>query len=194
LDAADLADKHDVTFMRALNLFLAIGVVGLISVPVRTQQGTAVPIRDSHPATPRLLAGTRGTVFATIRGNALSATNAVLPNVPVRLRDARQGHIVTQQRTDKSGLFTFEQIEPGSYVVELTGDRGAVLAASNLINIGANETASTIVQLPARVTTAGMLSSHGISSLLAVLSSASAAGVLATSSTVDVSEDRPRVP
>lgn len=183
--------------MRALHLVLALGAVGLVSVPVRTQQPVAVAVRDTgapRTTAPRVLAGTRLTVFATIQGNALTATNGSLADAPIRLRDARFGRIVSEQRTDRAGLFTFQPVEPGSYVVELLGERGSVLAASDLINIGASETASTIVQLPARVPGGGMLSSRGAASLIAVLSSASAAGVLATSSTVDVSEDRPRVP
>jgi hypothetical protein len=178
--------------MRALHLILAAGVIALLSTPVRTQQPSAATVRAAAAGAPTsVLPGTRSAAFATIQGNALNAFNAVLPNAAVRLRDAERGRIVFEQRTDKSGLFTFQPVAPGAYVVELKDERGVVLAASDLITIGAGETATTIVQLPMRAAGAGLLSSHRMSSILAVLSSAGAAGVLATSSTTDVSAETP---
>ena len=57
--------------------------------------------------------------LTTIQGNALSSTNGPLNNVAVRLRDARFGTIVDTQVTDKSGLFAFKSLDPGSYIVEV---------------------------------------------------------------------------
>src|SRR5690349_18994361 len=120
--------------MRALHLVLAFGAIALLSTPVRTQQPRPIASAQGAATTerPRVLrAGGPGT--AGIRGNALTAMNTKLANVPVRLRDARNGGIVSEQRTDESGLFIFEPVQPGIYVVELKGDFGAVLAASDLI-------------------------------------------------------------
>jgi hypothetical protein len=181
--------------MRIFHVILMLGALALVSPPVRGQQKVAPAARDMaavRAVAPRVLPGTRASAFATIHGNALNSANVSLPDVPIRLRDARFGGIVAEQRTDRSGLFTFQPVDPGSYVAELIGDRGAVLAASDIINIASSETASAIVQLPVRVPV-GIMSSRGGASLLAIISSASAAGVLVTSPTVDVSEDRPRV-
>ena len=34
--------------------------------------------------------------------------------------------------TDKSGIFTFQKLEPGSYIVEIMADDQSILAASEL--------------------------------------------------------------
>src|SRR3989442_12823955 len=112
---------------------------------------TAVSPTNPTTSARRLLPGTRPNVFTTIQGNALSASNGGLPNVSVRLRDARFGHIVDSQVTDKSGLFAFRTVDPGSYIVELMGTDNAVIAASPMLNVTAGETVSAVVKLPFRI-------------------------------------------
>src|SRR6476659_1356508 len=124
--------------MRALHLLLAIRAIALLSTPVRTQQPRPAALRAPAVAAadaPKL-ADAGVTAPAVIQGNALTATNGKLPNAPVRLRDARNGGIVFEQRTDDAGQFTFQPVRPGIYVAELKGDFGAVLAASDLIPVG----------------------------------------------------------
>jgi hypothetical protein len=181
--------------MRALHLVLALGAIALLSTPVRTQQPRPAAARETGSAAERPRVANAGvTGPAVIRGNALTATNSKLANAPVRLRDARNGGIVFEQRTDESGLFTFQPVQPGIYVVELKGNFGAVLAASDLIPVGPGDTANTIVQLHDRPTAPGLLSGHRKSALLAVLASAGTVGVLAAAPTTDVSTETPKVP
>ncbi len=75
------------------------------------------------PVGPRSFRGLRKQRFATIQGNALDSRRGILPDSPVRLRDARSGRIIGAQRTDKSGQFEFRAVDPGSYIVELLGSR-----------------------------------------------------------------------
>jgi hypothetical protein len=129
---------------------------------------------------PQILPGTRANAFATIQGNALTATDGVLSDGFVRLRDARVGQIVEWQVTDGAGLFAFRSINPGSYVVEIVGeDEASVLAAGQVLNVGAGQVVSTIVKLPFR--TPGLAGIFGSSASSAdnVTSQAGAAGVLA---------------
>src|SRR5262245_7387872 len=108
--------------MRALHLVLAFGAITLLSTPVRTQQPTtAAPHEAAATAAKSRVADAGGAAPAIIQGNALSAANTRLPNAPVRLRDARKGGIVYEQRTEESGQFTFQPVPPGIYVVELKG-------------------------------------------------------------------------
>ena len=111
---------------------------------------------------PSLLPGTRPNVFTTIQGNALSSTNGVLPDTMVRLRDARAGRIVDTQTTDKSGLFAFKSVDPGSYIVELVGNDQSILAASQILNVNAGEAVSAVVKLPFRLPPFGGLLGHTI--------------------------------
>src|SRR5438045_1089161 len=78
---AQSADKQRDVFMRALNLLLAIGVIALLSTPVRSQQPGDAPARAAS--------GRSGIAPAIVRGNALTATSNPLPNAPIRVRDAR---------------------------------------------------------------------------------------------------------
>jgi len=146
----------------------------------------AVPARVGAPA---VLPGTPETAFSTIRGNALDSTNGILPDSPVRLRDARLGRIISTQRTDTSGLFEFRAVDPGSYIVELLGTTDTVLAASQLINVNAGEGVSTLVKLPFRLPPLGGLLGHTTAQAIAITSAAAATGVLNAATTTDVSSD-----
>jgi hypothetical protein len=115
-----------------------------------------------------------------IQGNALSSTNAALPNVAVRLRDARTGRIVAATRTDKSGLFTFRPVEPGSYIVELVGEDQRVLAAGEILNVNAGDAVSAVVKLPFRLQPYAGVLGHTAASAMLVTATAAATGVLAT--------------
>jgi hypothetical protein len=151
---------------------------------VRPNPG-AVVVTATAPAAvvrtlPRMLPGTRPSVFTTIQGNALTSTNGALPDSVVRLRDARSGRIVDTQLTDSSGLFAFRSIDPGSYIVEIMGNDQAVLGASQLLNVNAGEAISAVVKLPFRIPPFAGLFGHTLSQAAAVTSSAAASGVLST--------------
>jgi len=146
----------------------------------------AVPARAGAPA---VLPGTPETAFSTIRGNALDSTNGILPDSPVRLRDARLGRIISTQRTDTSGLFEFRAVDPGSYIVELLGATDKVLAASQLVNVNAGEVVSALVKLPFRLPPLGGLLGHTTAQAIAITSAAAATGVLNAATTTDVSSD-----
>jgi hypothetical protein len=92
----------------------------------------------------------RPDAFVTIQGYAKDSGNAALPNALIRLRDARFGHAVETKVADKTGAFSFLQIDPGNYVVELVGATDRAVAATHLISLNAGETASVVVKLPLR--------------------------------------------
>jgi hypothetical protein len=164
------------------------GVVRRSATPTVTagQARTAVPVRSGAPA---VLPGTPEAAFSTIRGSAIDSTNGILPDSPVRLRDARLGRIVGMQRTDKSGLFEFRAVDPGIYIVELLSDTDTVLAASQLINVNAGEAVSTLVKLPFRLPALGGLLGHTTTQAIAITSAAAATGVLYAATTTNVSSD-----
>ena len=83
------------------------------------------------------------------------------------------------QTTSKAGLFAFERMDPGSYIVELLGDDQAVVATSEILHINAGEAVSAVVKLPFRVPPFGGLLGHSVPSAVAIASAAAASGVLA---------------
>src|SRR3954470_21216516 len=98
------------------------------SPPLSAPQQTATVV-NSAPVTVTKAAVVRAkeNALTTIQGNALNSTNGQLSNVVVRLRDARFGRIVDSQLTDKSGMFAFKAIDPGSYVVEIISNDQSIL-------------------------------------------------------------------
>ena len=173
--------------MHRLGLGLCAATVLLAAVPAVAQ--TIDPARGVvRPAAPQsatsaLRPGPGMSTFVTIQGNALDATNGPLPEAAVRLRDARYGRILGSQITDHAGLFRFDSIEPGTYVVELVAKDQSVLAASQLLTVGAGETASAVVKLPFRVAPFAGIFGHTVQQAAAIAAAAAASGVLATNVT-----------
>jgi SdrD B-like protein len=162
--------------MRRASFFVATALFALGSVCVAGQQpGVATASRGAVR-----IAGNRIAQFsATIQGNALTSDNGQLANVTVRLRDARSGRIVDTQLTDKSGLFAFHGVEPGSYVVEImSSDKTSVLAASQLLNVNSGDALSAVVKLPLLSPFAGVLGGSPASAA-ALLAEAASSSVLA---------------
>ena len=105
--------------------------------------------------------------------------------------DGVSGRIVDTEITDKSGLFAFRNVDPGTYIVEMMGDESTVLAASQLLNVNAGEVVSAVVKLPFRVppfASAMGVNSTPTASLLAA--QAAANGVIAVATTTPVSPNQ----
>lgn len=181
---------------RILSIFVAIFVAsaltaaaqqsGKTSAPKAAASSTSKPTGATVPRSgPTLLPGTRPNVFTTIQGNAIDSMNGALANSVVRLRDARYGRIVDTTTTDRSGLFTFRSVDPGSYVVELVGNDQTTLAASQILNVSAGEAVSAVVKLPFRIPPFAGLLGHSAASAASVSSAAAATGLLGTIVTGD---------
>lgn len=163
-------------------------VAGSWSVSAQQQGVAAVPRTAAMSAAPRVLPGPRSNVLTTIQGNALNSTNGPMPDTFVRLRDARFGRVVETQITDKSGMFTFKVLDPGSYIVELMGKDQTLLAASQMLNVNAGDAVSAIVKLPFRVPPfAGLLGSSSTPTAALIASQAAATGIAAVVPTAPVS-------
>jgi len=160
--------------MHAIRL-IAVAVALLVAAESLAQSGGA-----SLVGIPAKAGAVRGEALAHIQGNALTSTGTALPDSVVRLRDARSGRIVATIRSDEAGLFAFHQVEPGSYIVELVGADAQVLAASQILDLNAGETASAIVKLPFRLQPYAGVLGHTVASALLVTATAAATGVLAS--------------
>jgi hypothetical protein len=177
--------------MRGLRFLGFCGIALLGATPVSAQHAGAATRAMTAPvrtAVPRVLPGTRESAFSTIKGNAIDSTGKALPHSMVRLRDASFGRVVDKQITDTTGLFAFRTVDPGPYVVELLGIDEKVLAASDLLNVGAGEAVSVVVQLPIGTSPFSAFLGHADPHAGAVMAAAGDSGVLATKVTgVDAS-------
>jgi hypothetical protein len=121
--------------------------------------GGGRPWADAAEA--RVRAATRGDVnAATVLGNAWKADNTPLPNARVRLRNVATGRAVASAIANESGQFTFTNVEPGSYAVELLNDQDRVIAIGQVFHIAQGETVATFVRLAARAPGLGGLFSN----------------------------------
>jgi hypothetical protein len=174
---------------RTLAIASALVIVGA-SWSVSAQPVSVGPRNVTKSTVPRL-PGSRSNVLTIIQGNALNSTNAPMPNTLVRLRDARFGRVVETQTTDKSGMFAFKVLDPGSYIVELLGNDQTLLAASQILNVNAGDAVSAIVKLPFRVTPfAGLLNSSIAPSAAMMATQAAATGIAAVVPTAPVSPNQ----
>jgi hypothetical protein len=158
----------------------ALAVIAASTLPLAAQQQFATAL----DAAPRVLASkAKQSALTMIQGNALDSTNGQLRNTIVRLRDARFGRIVDTQLTDKSGLFAFRAIDPGSYVVEIMANDQSILAASQLLTVNAGDAVSAIVKLPFRIPAlAGLATTPSSAAVIATQAVASSiAAVVPTS-------------
>jgi hypothetical protein len=134
-----------------MSRFLPVALVVVFaasSLPLVAQQQLA---SATGPVAKMAMPRPKGVGVGTIQGNALDSTNRKMVDARMRLRDARFGQIVDTQLTDKSGIFTFQKLDPGSYIVEIMADDQSILAASELLNVDGGQVVSAIVKLPFRV-------------------------------------------
>ncbi len=174
------------TLAAATALFVAAG-----SWSVAGQQSATVGTRPGAKSVVPRAAGARSNVLTVIQGNALNSANGPLPDMLVRLRDAHFGRVIETQLTDKSGMFEFKVVDPGTYIVELLGQNQRVLAASQILNVNAGDAVSAVVKLPSRMTPfAGLLSSAIAPSAAMLATQAAATGIAAVVPTAPVSPNR----
>jgi Prealbumin-like fold domain len=169
-----------------MKLSRSLAVIALVAgsiAPAIAQQSTS-PRLEVRTVAPRNPGIARAHGLAMIQGNALTATNAELPNVPVRLRDARFGNIVARQITDKSGTFVFRDLDPGTYIVEMLDADDSVVAASQILNINGGEALSAIVKLPLRPSAfSSLLGPSAVTTAAAVTTEAAASSILTVQTT-----------
>ncbi|HKB11804.1 MAG TPA: hypothetical protein VKD69_14175 [Vicinamibacterales bacterium] len=169
-------------------ILLATGTVSAGQLPVPKVPVTTTASVNSQSPMVRDVPTGRVRPFSTIQGNALDSANGQMPSTVVRLRDARFGRILDTELTDRSGLFEFRGIDPGSYIVELMGNDSSVLAASQILSVNAGEMVSAVVKLPIRTQTlADMLGANTTQTAAAIMTEAAANGIVAVAATDPVS-------
>ena len=177
---------------RLLSLATVLLIAGS-AFPLEAQQQAATAVNTVRSTVSKAaLARAKEHALTTIQGNALNASNGQMNGVVVRLRDARFGRIVDTQLTDKSGLFAFKAIDPGSYIVEIMSNDQSILAASQMLNVNAGQAVSAVVKLPFRIPPfAGILgSTTSTPTAAAVAAEAAASSVAAVVPTIPISPNR----
>jgi hypothetical protein len=176
---------------RPFSTLAALLLVSATSHVVAQQQGRTASAVTAPPNMAKILSSKAG-ALTTIQGNALDSNNGQLANVTVRLRDARFGRIVDTQYTDRSGMFAFKTLEPGTYVVEIVAeDDRTILGASQLLNVHGGEAISAVVKLPFRIPPfANLMGTATTQSAVGLALEAAATGVTALVPTAPISPNQ----
>jgi hypothetical protein len=89
-----------------------------------------------------------GARFNGIIGQARTALNAPVPFARLVLRNPVTGRIEARAVANDKGEFTFLDISPNGYVIELLGPNDSVFAASDLVSIDIGELREATVRMP----------------------------------------------
>lgn len=86
----------------------------------------------------------------TVRGVAWNSDNSAIPFAKVRLRNLDDGRVASIGQTTDNGQFSFGNVTPGPYAVELVAENGKVLAVSQSFSVEPGQTVSTVIRLTSR--------------------------------------------
>src|SRR5262245_41277191 len=124
-----------------------------------------------------------------LAGRAFTSSLQELPNARVQIRDLKTGELVNSTTSNPTGEFSFDNLKPGDYVVELADAAGHVEGISPPFTRGAARAARvSVVAVSSGAVAAGTgagfsLFGLGPVSSVAVLGAAGAAAVTAVVAT-----------
>jgi hypothetical protein len=101
---------------------------------------------------PQAVAVRGGRVNALV-GMARTSVNVPIPHAKLLLRNIRTGQVQARTAADEQGQFTFLDLDGNTYIVELLGADGAVMAASEVVALTRGEVRLTQVRAAASAST-----------------------------------------
>jgi hypothetical protein len=102
--------------------------------------------------TPDAVAALGGQVNALV-GIARTSLNVPIPYAKVLLRNIRTGQVQARATADELGQFTFLDLDASSYIIELIGADGSVVAASPVVALMRGDLRQMEVRAAASATT-----------------------------------------
>ena len=163
--------QMNVTYVRTIAAPLACAALATLIFPGGLLAGASGPGAPARTAPVARSTSVHGVVW--------NADNTPFPNSKVRLRNLQTGRADATATANEEGRFTFENLESGSYVIELVGDDGRVIALGQSFRIEPGETVATFVRLGApQPRLAGLFSN----TIAAIIAAASGAGITAIGS------------
>ena len=150
---ADDAARHSDTSATRRPV-VGVGRATSTTAPTESEDGSASPRRFSHTQaapffTPEWVSAEGGKINALI-GLARTSLNIPIPYARVLLRNIGTGQIDARATATENGRFSFLDLDPSVYVVELLGADDSIVAASQMIAINRGEVRETEVRAAAR--------------------------------------------
>jgi len=134
----------------SVGLLLALGATpeagqrGAVTLTVPPPSGLSPGLTFTAPWRPAGSGGTR------IVGAVIDIGQVPVAKVKVRLRNFVTGEVVAEVESNANGEYSFLEVEPGTYVVEMFIDGRYIVSVSNVGAVGRNQTLQTVVQLAGR--------------------------------------------
>src|SRR5262245_61406837 len=153
----------------------ALAAVVAVSVSMPLAGAQPAPRRSGGGQVSGVTLDTRGTVVA----HAWRADNSPYPQARLRLRNVETGRTVATTVADDRGVFTFDRVLRGAYVVELVDDSDRVLAVGPLFGVSREETVTTFVRLTTKSPWASNFFSNAA---MAAIAAAASLGITASGS------------
>ena len=135
--------------------------------------GTARPVATGSRVAGASFGGARVT---SILGAAWNVDNTPIKQASLRLRNVVTGKIEALTKANEAGQFAFENVNGGSYVVELVTASGKIQTVGHVFTINPGETVATFVRVGTKVPWSTAFFNNTAS---AVASSAASEGVTA---------------
>jgi len=131
---------------------VAILVLVIASGAFISAQGGTVRFVPARPRMVRLLEPLKpqGRGDTKIVGKIIDMRRSPVVSAHVQLRDLSNGHIVQDSLSGQQGEYEFTVSEAGTYVVEMVGGVGQVIALSNAGSLMLFQTMNTFIQVPGR--------------------------------------------
>jgi hypothetical protein len=99
----------------------------VLSIVVATTLAAAGPSAGLLAAAPQSI---------TLKGTAYTAALHPLPHATVQIRDLKDGARILSAMSDARGTYTFEGLQPGTYIIEIVDAAGRVLGTSAPFKLG----------------------------------------------------------
>jgi hypothetical protein len=94
---------------------------------------TRFPTTGGNPGYVSQAGAPAGRLVNALSGRALTSLNAPIPYARVILRNILTGQVVGQATANADGQFSFVDLDPNLYIVEVLGANGAVLGTSTMV-------------------------------------------------------------
>lgn len=124
----------------------AVGSRAMVVVVALLAMATSGAAQTPGRPQPAVAPATVGVVV----GSAWRGDSQPYPEAKIRLRSVDTGRGVARAVSDADGRFTFERVEPGSYVVELLSPEDKVLAIGDLFGVTPGGQVTTLVRLSSK--------------------------------------------
>jgi hypothetical protein len=131
----------------ALVCACALWVAPVAAVSAPDAKATVKAVAKAPPPVSDGSVGARAT---SIMGVAWNSDNTPIPGAKLRLRNVLSGRIVATAVANDLGQFAFNDVEGGSYFIELVSDDGKILAIGHTFTVAPGETIATFVRLAAK--------------------------------------------